>query len=240
MHRIRQSRIFRRAGKSSRPAGVRLGQKLTTKTPRHKDGSGTERQSCTWPSHHLGGSDFGLRRRTKSRQKVTGIRFRARNEASGLALRVKPQTRPQTTFGITPAVTFGLDWQQTARLSRQIELPLAFGIDCQVAAGFAPQTGVGTGVKVAFGLPFRVTVEIAPGTVPGTVPKVIRGMSIQATSTVSNTSSIRCLARSGLACPRQLPSSAWPVGLRARKAVILGARNWPPGLFVLRLPPPIA
>ena len=97
--------------------------------------------------------------------------------ASRLALRVKPQTHPQTTFEVTPAIAFRTSWELTARLNRQIELHLVFGIDCQIPVGFASQTRPETAVKVALLLPFRVATETALGTVPGTVPRVIRGMS---------------------------------------------------------------
>jgi len=63
--------------------------------------------------------------------------------------------------------------------------------------------------------------ETTLGTVPGTVPRMIRGMSIQAASITPNASFIRCLARSRLACARQLLPNAWPIGLRVPKAASL-------------------
>jgi hypothetical protein len=49
----------------------------------------------------------GFGRLALSRQKVAGIHFGARNAASGLALRVKLQTGPQTTLAVTSTIVFG-------------------------------------------------------------------------------------------------------------------------------------
>jgi hypothetical protein len=225
MHRIRQCRIFRLGRKSSRPADPETGIEATTEATERTESNGYGHQR-----HHPSGdrewpARISVLLRALCGSMQPGHCFGARNETSGLALRVRPQTRPQTTSEVTAAVALGLGWQQTARLRRRIAPQLDFGIDCQVPVGFAWQTGYGTKVKFAFRLPFRVTVETAPGTVPGTVPGVIRGMSILATSTALNASSIRCLARSWFTQPHRLPSNAWPVGLRAPKVASLGVHD---------------
>ena len=125
--------------------------------------------------------------------------FGAPNEASGLALRVELQTRPQTTFEVTPAIPLGIGWQEAMRFGRQVGLDSHLGIGCQVEVGFATQTRPETGVKVDFRVPFRVAVATTLGTVPGTVPTVVPGRSILVGSTAPNESLCGQLARFGLA-----------------------------------------
>jgi len=93
---------------------------------------------------------FGFGRLALSRHKVTSNRSGARNEASGLALRFRLQTCPQTTVATTPIVPFGIGWREAARFGRQVGLDLDFRIASQIAVGFAPQTRPETGVEVAF------------------------------------------------------------------------------------------
>jgi len=59
------------------------------------------------------------------------------NDASGLALRVGLQVRPQTTFAVTPAIAFTTGRQQAVRFTRQFGLHLAFRVDSQVPLGLA-------------------------------------------------------------------------------------------------------
>jgi len=73
-----------------------------------------------------------------------------RTSASGLALRFRLQTCPQTTVATTPIVPFGIGWREAARFGRQVGLDLDFRIASQIAVGFAPQTRPETGVEVAF------------------------------------------------------------------------------------------